>query len=85
MTGAGVARLRRARIADLLRVAQLAAEHAAHERAAPPPTDLARRLKILLFGQVQWQTPPWNTDAIRFYDRLGPRRRRSCGTHLPAG
>ncbi len=71
MTGAGVARVRRARVADLPGVAQLAAEHGAHERAAPPPTDLARRLEILLFGQVQWQTPPWNTDAIRFYDRLG--------------
>jgi GNAT superfamily N-acetyltransferase len=22
-------------------------------------------------GQVQWQTPQWNTDAIRFYDRMG--------------
>jgi ribosomal protein S18 acetylase RimI-like enzyme len=22
-------------------------------------------------SQVQWQTPPWNQDAIRFYERLG--------------
>ncbi|MFJ6565272.1 hypothetical protein ACIQMV_36615 [Streptomyces sp. NPDC091412] len=31
-------------------MAQLAAEHAAHERAAPQPTDLARRLETLLFA-----------------------------------
>ncbi|MGW0601910.1 N-acetyltransferase family protein [Streptomyces sp. NPDC002776] len=23
--------------------------------------------------RIQWQTPSWNTDAIRFYDRLGAR------------
>jgi len=23
--------------------------------------------------QIQWQTPSWNTDAIRFYDRSGAR------------
>ncbi|MEU8677652.1 GNAT family N-acetyltransferase [Streptomyces sp. NPDC048560] len=28
----------------------------------------ARRLGLAL---VQWQTPAWNTDAIRFYERLG--------------
>lgn len=134
--------VRRARPEDLPRIAELAAEHAAYERAAPPPGDLAERLAVLLFdgpsprlrcfvadpgsgapvgyatcapelstwdgaeylhldclflrgghrghglgallmdavlgearalglAQVQWQTPPWNTDAIRFYDRLG--------------
>lgn len=138
----GAPLVRRARPADLPRVAELAAEHAAYERAAPPPADLAQRLEPLLFGsaggrlrcfvaelgggrivgyascapeiatwdgaeylhmdclflreghrglgigaklmdavlaearalglgQVQWQTPPWNKDAIRFYDRLG--------------
>ncbi|MFJ9825738.1 GNAT family N-acetyltransferase [Streptomyces sp. NPDC101160] len=35
---------------DLPRVAELAAEHAAYEHAAPPPTDLAARLHRLLFG-----------------------------------
>ncbi|MFF2523146.1 GNAT family N-acetyltransferase [Streptomyces liangshanensis] len=25
--------------------------------------------------QVQWQTPRWNHDAVRFYDRTGARRR----------
>ncbi|GED90001.1 hypothetical protein TNCT6_70860 [Streptomyces sp. 6-11-2] len=50
MTGAGMARVRRARVADLPLVAQLAAEHAAHERAAPQPTDLARRLETLRFA-----------------------------------
>jgi ribosomal protein S18 acetylase RimI-like enzyme len=156
VTGAGVARVRRARVADLPRVAQLAAEHAAYERAAPPPTDLARRLEALLFGteaprlrcfvaelneeeiigyascapevstwdgaeylhmdclflrdghrglkvgpllmeavvaearalglgQVQWQTPPWNTDAIRFYDRMGVQVKEKLRYYLPAG
>lgn len=22
-------------------------------------------------AEIQWQTPPWNDGAIRFYDRLG--------------
>ncbi|MFJ8038966.1 GNAT family N-acetyltransferase [Kitasatospora sp. NPDC096147] len=149
--------VRRARPDDLPRIAELATEHAAYERAAAPPSDLADRLAVLLFdgpsprlrcfvavpgtpsatalddapgtdlgpigyatcspelstwdgaeylhldclflrdghrghglgarlmdavlaeartlglAQVQWQTPPWNTDAIRFYDRLGGR------------
>ncbi|MGW4774401.1 N-acetyltransferase family protein [Nocardia sp. NPDC004278] len=152
MRGTVSVRVRHARVADLPHVAQLAAEHAAYEKAAPPPADLARRLQALLFdteqprlrcfvaelddgeiigyascapelstwdgaeylhmdclflreghrglqvgpmlvqavvaearelglGQVQWQTPPWNTDAIRFYDRLGARsteKRRYC-------
>ena len=43
------AHVRSARPADLPRVAQLAAEHAAYERAAPPPSDLADRLRALLF------------------------------------
>jgi GNAT superfamily N-acetyltransferase len=28
--------------------------------------------------QMQWQTPVWNTQAIRFYDRLGATRRDKC-------
>ncbi|MFF0436211.1 GNAT family N-acetyltransferase [Streptomyces sp. NPDC004327] len=35
---------------DLPRVAELAAEHAAYEQAAPPPGDLAARLHRLLFA-----------------------------------
>ncbi|MET9955823.1 GNAT family N-acetyltransferase [Streptomyces sp. NPDC006339] len=46
MTGAVV---RHARPGDLDRVAELAAEHAAYEKAAPPPPDLAARLHRLLF------------------------------------
>ncbi|MFF8373240.1 GNAT family N-acetyltransferase [Streptomyces lydicus] len=154
MTGTGSARVRRARVDDLPHVVQLVSEHAAYERAAPPPTDLARRLETLLFGtdsprlrcfvaelddgeiigyascapevstwdgaeylhldclflrdghrglkvgpllvdavvaearelglgQVQWQTPPWNTDAIRFYDRLGAEAKEKRRYHLP--
>ncbi|GAA2637939.1 GNAT family N-acetyltransferase [Actinomadura fulvescens] len=43
-------RVRHARPADLPHVALLAAEHAAYEKAPPPPADLAQRLKKLLFG-----------------------------------
>ncbi|MFF6904154.1 GNAT family N-acetyltransferase [Streptomyces hydrogenans] len=154
MTAAAVARVRRARAADLPDVARLAAEHAAYEGAPPPPADLASRLERLLFGtenprlrcfvaelndgpvigyascapevstwdgaeylhmdclflrdrhrglkvgpmlvdavvtearvlglgQVQWQTPPWNTDAIRFYDRLGAQAKEKRRYSLP--
>ncbi|GAA3037247.1 GNAT family N-acetyltransferase [Kitasatospora albolonga] len=150
-----VPHVRRARPDDLPRIAELAAEHAAYERAAPPPADLADRLARLLFdapsprlrcfvadpgdggapigyatcapelstwdgaeylhldclflrdghrghglgarlmdavvteahalglAQVQWQTPPWNTDAIRFYDRLGGRATTKQRYSLP--
>lgn len=44
------ARVRPARPADLPRIADSAAEHAACERAAPPAPDLAERLASLLFG-----------------------------------
>lgn len=137
-------RVRHAERADLKRVAELAAQHAEYERAAPPADDLPVRLAALLFDapaprlrclvaelpggelvgyatcapelstwegreylhmdclflapghrglglgpllvdavaaearalgltEVQWQTPPWNEGAIRFYDRLGAR------------
>ncbi|MFK0167674.1 GNAT family N-acetyltransferase [Streptomyces sp. NPDC090306] len=146
MTGsAGVPRVRAARPGDMAQVAELAAEHAAFEKASPPPADLAGRLERLLFADgarlrcfvadpggddgrllgyatcapemstwhgteylhmdclflrdgsrghglgprlvaavveearrlgldaVQWNTPDWNVDAVRFYDRLGAR------------
>ena len=104
--------MRHARPADLPHIALLAAEHAAYEKAVPPPADEPQTTRMTaarwdgaeylhmdcLFlrdghrglgvgpklvdavlaeararglGQVQWQTPPWNKDAIRFYDRLG--------------
>ncbi|WP_328504488.1 GNAT family N-acetyltransferase [Streptomyces sp. NBC_00457] len=44
------ARVRPAEPADLPRVAELAAQHAAYERATPPAPDLAARLAGLLFG-----------------------------------
>ncbi|WAZ26108.1 GNAT family N-acetyltransferase [Streptomyces cinnabarinus] len=153
--GAARARVRPARPADLPYIAELAAEHAAYEKASPPPADLPRRLEKLLFGPVtpprmscfvaeldgggligyascapevstwdgdeylhmdclflrdghrglglgprlmdavvaeararglalvQWQTPPWNTDAIRFYDRLGARAKEKRRYFLP--
>ncbi|MET8677860.1 GNAT family N-acetyltransferase [Streptomyces sp. NPDC004647] len=45
----GAPRVRHARLADLTRVAELAAEHASYEEAAPPAPDLAERLGVLLF------------------------------------
>ncbi|MFI6007533.1 GNAT family N-acetyltransferase [Streptomyces sp. NPDC051243] len=39
--------------------------------------------RALGLGHVQWQTPPWNTDAIRFYDRLGGRAKEKLRYHLP--
>ncbi|MFE1923866.1 GNAT family N-acetyltransferase [Streptomyces asoensis] len=44
-----VARVRHAERSDLPRVAELAAQHAQYERAAPPVPDLAERLAVLLF------------------------------------
>lgn len=44
------ARVRRARPDDIPHLVELAAEHAAFERAAPPAPDLDRRLDALLFG-----------------------------------
>ncbi|MFD9796205.1 GNAT family N-acetyltransferase [Streptomyces sp. NPDC059070] len=43
-------RVRRARPDDLPRLAELAAEHAVYEKAAPPAPDFAERLGALLFG-----------------------------------
>lgn len=42
--------VRHARPADLPRIVELATEHAAYEKAAPPVPDLERRLDALLFG-----------------------------------
>ncbi|NUK53169.1 GNAT family N-acetyltransferase [Streptomyces lunaelactis] len=33
--------------------------------------------------QVQWQTPDWNSDAIRFYDRTGAQSARKVRYLLP--
>ncbi|MFJ8477696.1 GNAT family N-acetyltransferase [Kitasatospora sp. NPDC094011] len=152
--------IRPATAADLPAIARLCADHAAFERAAPVPADLAARLAPALFSarprawclvvdrdgepgeligyatysrefstwqatdhvhldclfvteahrgegwgralldavrdaatalgatQLQWQTPDWNTDAIRFYHRAGARARSkvrfSLPTHRPA-
>ncbi|MET9673955.1 GNAT family N-acetyltransferase [Streptomyces sp. NPDC006482] len=48
--GSGTALVRHARAEDLGRVAELVAEHAAYEKAAPPAPGLATRLEGLLFG-----------------------------------
>lgn len=44
--------------------------------------DCARALGC---DQLQWQTPAWNTDAIRFYDRLGATRLEKQRFTLPVG
>jgi GNAT superfamily N-acetyltransferase len=36
-------------------------------------------------GEVQWQTPEWNVDAIRFYGRTGAQRRSKVRFVLPVG
>ncbi|MGW1911840.1 N-acetyltransferase family protein [Streptomyces sp. NPDC002076] len=40
----------------------------------------ARRLGL---AQVQWQTPAWNEEAVRFYDRLGARATEKLRYTLP--
>ncbi|WP_017600570.1 GNAT family N-acetyltransferase, partial [Nocardiopsis lucentensis] len=42
--------------------------------------DTARGLGLT---EVQWQTPVWNEDAIRFYDRLGARAKEKLRYTLP--
>ncbi len=44
--------------------------------------ELAGRLGL---GELQWNTPDWNTDAIRFYRRLGATDRAKLRFSLPAG
>lgn len=149
-------RVRHAERADLKRVAELAAQHAEYERAAPPADDLPARLAALLFdtpaprlrclvaelpggelvgyatcapelstwggceylhmdclflvpgqrglglgallmdavsaearslglSEVQWQTPPWNEGAMRFYERLGARAKEKVRYSLSVG
>jgi GNAT superfamily N-acetyltransferase len=41
--------------------------------------------RALGLSQVQWQTPPWNEDAIRFYDRLGARAKEKRRYSLSVG
>ncbi|MFE9848620.1 GNAT family N-acetyltransferase [Streptomyces sp. NPDC005576] len=150
--------VRRALLADLPKVAEMCAAHAAFEGAGPVPADLATRLESALLpadprawcfvgdhegeltgyatcslefstwqasdyihldclfvtethrgegwgrrlldavtrtaaarslAQVQWQTPEWNADAIRFYTRAGaqasPKVRFSLPVQIPSG
>ncbi len=34
---------------------------------------------------VQWQTPAWNEDAVRFYERIGARATEKLRFKLPVG
>ncbi|MBC9711294.1 GNAT family N-acetyltransferase [Streptomyces sp. TRM66268-LWL] len=34
---------------------------------------------------VQWQTPVWNVDAVRFYERIGARATEKLRFRLPVG
>ncbi|MER5885385.1 GNAT family N-acetyltransferase [Streptomyces sp. NPDC001941] len=38
--------------------------------------------RALGLDHVQWQTPPWNQDAVRFYDRLGARSKEKLRFRL---
>ncbi|WP_432190627.1 N-acetyltransferase family protein [Streptomyces sp. Tue6028] len=38
---------------------------------------------ILQASQIQWQTPDWNTNAIRFYNREGAQGRNKVRFFLP--
>lgn len=141
--------VRPARPQDLPALLALIADHAAYERAAPPPPGVAERLAPALFAdpprlrclvaddagtlvgyatwtrdfatwtgrhythldclylddrhrgrglgrqlidavaaaagddEIQWQTPVWNTDAQRFYERLGARPAEKIRYTLP--
>ncbi|GAA2991499.1 GNAT family N-acetyltransferase [Streptomyces fulvorobeus] len=39
--------------------------------------------RSLGLGLVKWQTPAWNADAIRFYERLGAEAKEKRGFSLP--
>lgn len=49
--------VRHARPADLPRVAELAAEHAVYEKAAPPVPDLAERLGARAKEKLRYSLP----------------------------
>lgn len=49
----------------------LAGGHRAHGVGAKLLECLLSAARQLRVGQVQWQTPAWNADAVRFYDRSG--------------
>ncbi|MFE1903792.1 GNAT family N-acetyltransferase [Streptomyces gardneri] len=40
--------------------------------------------RALGLTEIQWQTPAWNEDAIRFYDRLGATSKEKRRYSLPA-
>ncbi|MCF2527568.1 GNAT family N-acetyltransferase [Yinghuangia soli] len=44
---------------------------------------VATEARSLGIDHVQWQTPPWNTDAIRFYNRLGATSKEKLRFTLP--
>ncbi|WP_338699319.1 GNAT family N-acetyltransferase [Streptomyces sp. Q6] len=41
--------------------------------------------RALGLTEIQWQTPPWNEGAIRFYDRLGATAKEKRRYSLDAG
>ncbi|MEV7413813.1 GNAT family N-acetyltransferase [Streptomyces sp. NPDC089919] len=49
----------------------LAEQARGHGLGAALMDGVRRYARELGLEQVQWQTPDWNADAIRFYDRLG--------------
>lgn len=43
---------------------------------------IAGKAAELVCSQIQWQTPQWNVDAIRFYRRLGASSREKLRMYL---
>lgn len=41
--------------------------------------------RALGLSEVQWQTPPWNEGAMRFYERLGARAKEKVRYSLSVG
>jgi len=56
---------------DCLYLAESARGHGIGPKLIEKGTTLAAEHGI---DELQWQTPEWNVDAIRFYDRLGASR-----------
>ncbi|MEU8697741.1 GNAT family N-acetyltransferase [Streptomyces sp. NPDC048680] len=55
------------------------------QRVGPLLVEAVRgEARVLGLSQIQWQTPSWNADAIRFYDRLGARAKEKRRFFLSA-
>ncbi|GAB2630891.1 GNAT family N-acetyltransferase [Streptomyces capparidis] len=60
-------------------------EHRGHGVGARLFEAVVAEARALGLDEVQWNTPPWNEGAIRFYDRLGATRREKVRFTLRVG